>query len=342
MSQEGNTGGSISFEKMAQWFVPIVGFVYATGYLIVFRFFARFGLRDTSGDLFKAKYIYVGLMYLVITGLPITLFYIASFSARREHETTKTGQPNDSGPFTLTVIPLLNLALIFSILTLFAPPSFTRPRPLLVPILFLFTFLGPLILALAKSLIKPEHSKSLSTAAWVFSAGPVILVDWYALHGIFRLLAEVFQRALYSYIFAWLIAWIVLRTYLRTDNRARQVPLLLFALCTIVPLYFFSVRAFAAGIYPYISVSNGGGDYSSARLVRLCFDEGSNRSIPQEIFEDNHAAGCTKPLMFIEGTSISIFVADPSDSGGPSEWRKGLGPRVIEIRRDKVISLVYE
>lgn len=335
-----------SIDKIPQWFVPIVGFVYATGYLIIFRFFNRFGLRDTSGDLFKAKYIYVGLMYLVFAGMPITLICILALARQLKHDKKVTGQSGGSGPLTPTLILFLNLVLLFAVLVIFAPTGFVRTRPHLFPIICLVTFLGPVMQLLAANTLKDGPYQNLANwVAWILGLATVISLDWYSLYGLLGFLYEVFLGGAYSLIFACMIGYLIWRTYERTANRHRreQVLLMLLALCTIVPLYFLSVLSFAARIYPYIPVRNGGGDYSSERPIILCVDEAGKSALPEEVFEGSSKEHlCTRDLMLIEETTTSIFVADPDAAGGPAQWRTGKGPRVIEIRRDKIVSMVYE
>jgi hypothetical protein len=46
-------------------------------------------------------------------------------------------------------------------------------------------------------------------------------------------------------------------------------------------------------------------------------------------------------LLIIEESGSAIYVADPSDSGGPVEWRRGAKPRITAIRREIVNSIEY-
>ena len=45
------------------------GLFYATGFLVEFTFFNSIGIKDAGSDVFKAKYIYVGILALI---LPLT------------------------------------------------------------------------------------------------------------------------------------------------------------------------------------------------------------------------------------------------------------------------------
>ena len=59
--------------KGAEWFLPIVGLIYASGFLIVFTFFKSFGIN--SVDFIEAKYIHIGSLYAmscVVVILPMT------------------------------------------------------------------------------------------------------------------------------------------------------------------------------------------------------------------------------------------------------------------------------
>lgn len=347
MSEERNTTNSNSVDKIPQWFIPFVGFVYATGYLIVFRFLNRFGLRDTSGDLFKAKYIYVGLMYLAFAGVPITLFYIFLFIGRLKQEKKITERSGIFADLTPTIILFLNLVLILAILVLFAPPGFATQRQNVIPLIFLITLLGPIVIQLLTlNFIKETFSQKFANGAIWICLFTLICLDWYALYGLFKFLFEVLLGGAYFLILVYLIGLLIWRTYILSvnkQNRREQTPLLLFGLCIIILLYVFSVLTFAVRIYPYISVNNGGGDYSYTSTVILCFGEDNKSSIPREILEGNlNGSLCSKSLILIEETAVSIFVADPNSAGGPAQWRRGKGPKVIELHRDKVESVIYQ
>jgi hypothetical protein len=54
-----------SFQSLPQWFIAIAALIYATGFLVVFSFFERFGLRETGVEFFKAKFFHVGILCLM-------------------------------------------------------------------------------------------------------------------------------------------------------------------------------------------------------------------------------------------------------------------------------------
>src|SRR6202044_2099650 len=50
-------------ENLVHWFIVLVGLTYACGFLIVFTFFKSFGID--SVDLIEAKYIHVGVLFIL-------------------------------------------------------------------------------------------------------------------------------------------------------------------------------------------------------------------------------------------------------------------------------------
>ena len=117
-------------------------------------------------------------------------------------------------------------------------------------------------------------------------------------------------------------------------------------------VYFFSVIVFGYRIYHYIPAGKGGGDFTASPLIRVYPTNVStygfsintqnqlpltqnNNPFPDWVFE--------KELVVIDGTSTSIFVADPEENGGPETWRKkrNCRPIVVEIPRSAIAIIEY-
>ena len=142
--------------------------------------------------------------------------------------------------------------------------------------------------------------------------------------------------------------------------------------CISVPVYYLSLMAFSASVFSYIPASRGGGDYTSAPrvVVRLKADFTPDPSVESFIEADdafgpglstgNQALPAgksgqvtpiaprksmprTRPCILIEETAGSIVLAEPSDGGGPVEWRKSQSrrPNVIAISREMIAGIVY-
>src|ERR1700747_2592981 len=57
-----DTRQSFDFGVLTHWFFPVVGGIYAAGYLIVVTFARDFGIEGT--ELLQAKYVHVGSLFL--------------------------------------------------------------------------------------------------------------------------------------------------------------------------------------------------------------------------------------------------------------------------------------
>jgi hypothetical protein len=80
--------------KAPEWFLAVAALIYATGFLVVFTFFAALGIREAGTEFFKVKYVHVGILCLIIpvlVGMPTySFFYLLSrkMGIRLTHQTT--------------------------------------------------------------------------------------------------------------------------------------------------------------------------------------------------------------------------------------------------------------
>src|ERR1039458_2876558 len=84
----GSTDDSLKefVEKLAGWFVPALGVIYACGFLVVFTFFRTFGI--TTVDFIQAKYIHIGFIFVMACFtiiVPIRWLYLGASRWRAEH-----------------------------------------------------------------------------------------------------------------------------------------------------------------------------------------------------------------------------------------------------------------
>jgi len=103
--------------------------------------------------------------------------------------------------------------------------------------------------------------------------------------------------------------------------------------------YFFNVVVFGYTVFHYIPAGKGGGDFSSASLIKIELADDSKIHLSPVLSTNNPE----KELILIEGTGSSIFVANPADRSGPNEWRKGRDhrPQVVEIPRSQIGTILY-
>jgi hypothetical protein len=68
------------------WFIATVGLVYASGFIVVTMFLETYGLRDLGTDLWKARYIHVGVLCSVFPIVPVISAYLLYKMVRTRHD----------------------------------------------------------------------------------------------------------------------------------------------------------------------------------------------------------------------------------------------------------------
>jgi hypothetical protein len=328
MSDDSQRGRFGIIEKLPQWFVPAAGIIYATGFLIITTYFDRFGLRESSSDFFKVKYIHAGILYWLIptlVAMPFYGFYLVS-SFRKEADP----QSSVFKVYLPTVLLVVNLLAVFYIVAVFAPVGFTRDKEYAVPAMFIVTVLGIIGINLfTKHYVKDEQSDRFGNVArWVLCLVVLFGLDVYTLNGLFQLLWDIsWKGGVYFFVFMLLALVTVERTRIRTSavtDWRQRVALKMVAGCILVAIYYLSVLAFALRLYPYIPVTKGGGNYVDAPTAVLCFQETNAKfALPDLVGPTSNDCIPSKPLQIIEETTTSVFVADPAAAGGPPAWLMG-------------------
>jgi hypothetical protein len=85
-----------NFFEIAQHFLlSLIAISYGTGFLVVFTFLQYFGLKESAMDIFRAKYIYVGLLHLWV---PLTVIVpvggLILINQRRHESANLPATPN--------------------------------------------------------------------------------------------------------------------------------------------------------------------------------------------------------------------------------------------------------
>jgi hypothetical protein len=348
-----------------EWFLAAAGFIYATGFLVVFTFFARLGIREVGSDFFKVKYVHVGILCLilpVLTGLStLALSYMSHLESQRRTE----GRTADIQIFLPSAILTLNLIATFYIYVMFSPEGYFRTRGHLIPLTFFVTLVGltliqqltrkEFVLFIGRSADKVERlsadpHKIGSALRWMLCFLVVVFLDSYSLRGLGADLWEIFgPKKRFAggggYVFlvlVFLILWLFGRLALRSAALTDPDPKLKAAFWAsgfslIVATFYICILSFSYSVYPYIPAERGGGSYVSSSKVVLTF-QGSPGVLPTDLLDTGSRS---KPLLIIEESGSAIYVADPNDSGGPIEWRRGAKPRIVAIRREIINSVEY-
>jgi hypothetical protein len=176
---------------LPQTLFAVVGFAYATGFLTVFTFLERFGVRDAGADFFKIKYIHVGILALFFPmGIVVPLLAIFSFwrAAKARGESRK-----DAISVHLSnAVLMTNMMFGFYILVLFAEPEFFQKREWVLPSVFGFTLFGLwFINKINKILPKAWFHQA---AKWILAAGAISMQIWWW-KGMSRHVAQIFWGA---------------------------------------------------------------------------------------------------------------------------------------------------
>ena len=367
MPVNGDQGLSF-YTRVPQFFITFVGVIYATGFFALYTFFSHFGLKGTGIEFFKVKYLHIGFIYLLLVAITITpivtMLYLRKLDKDSNGEgsknVTKHSKGKDVSRFSFaSTIVVFNMLLSFYIFAFFAPYKFIVERTLSIPkycwisMVFLFTIFGLIIIRRSREYIIETYSaKFVNAARWFLCAFIIIMLDIPLLYGLFDHLWEmIINGGLYFIFIMFLISYISWRLLFIKGNyeKEKRPAVYILAACVLLAFYYISVFTFGLRIYSYMPASKGGGDYSSVPNIIVGF-QGSMYSLPKEIINPcyknlntSHYSLCSIEMKLIEESSTSIFLAIPEDAGGPTKWReiRGGKPRIYEIRRENIASIVY-
>jgi hypothetical protein len=365
---------------ISSWILALFAVSYSTGFLVVFSFLNRFGIREAAADFFKIKYVLVGTLYLsypVCVGVPVLSFLYRDTLIRHRPPTDEPDSALQSKLHRLLDIPAVllvtNLSCVLFLIVAFATPDFVLNRQHAVLTLLSLTLAGLLVLSFLQRLVQSESRAAaldrmdkrlahfvparfikvatgalLRCAKWSMwlLMGILVALDRWFLSGLGSLLKEMVWGGGYRFLLLMaLIAYVVWRcirrvSRYRTDTGRRTVVIALTA-SLVGALSFISTLSFAYWVYPYIPAERGGGDYTDAREVVIMFGDKASVRLPPGMARSS--CNCSKPLLILDATASSVFVADPKDGGGPMAWRREGRPaiQVVEIQRDLIGSVLY-
>ena len=112
------------------WFLAIVGLIYASGFLVVTTHLDMLGIRDVGSELWKSRYIHIGVLSL---GFPImivsTVYVFAEYIIPRKFEPYKKPQPKGTAILYFIGLGISLLIFLSSELTYYAFAMFVRRFP---------------------------------------------------------------------------------------------------------------------------------------------------------------------------------------------------------------------
>jgi hypothetical protein len=348
--------------KAPEWFLAVAALIYATGFLVVFTFFAALGIREAGTEFFKVKYVHVGILCLIIpvlVGMPTySFFYLLSRNTHKDEDARRVAELFAYLP---SGILTLNMFVAFYLFAMFYSPTYQPTSRYTIAIIFVATIIGlGAIQAIQgfeffigeqpgsnSQVSVPSHAIR-SLIRWVLCFIVIGPIDYYAFRGFRQDLWEMFSGNMRSagggYIFILFVLLIVSLLW-RTNRGCRRFTDEKLKMATwaaafpfIFTAFYLSILSFATSVYPYIPAERGGGSYVNTSPVVLIFRT-SPVGVPGDLMEEGLRS---KPLLIIDETSSSIYVADPGYAGGPFEWRRRRRlPTVIGVKRDEVYSIEY-
>ena len=362
----------------SSWFAMVVALIYASGFLCIYTYLDHFGIRGTGGDFFRARFVYVGILFLLFP-VSVIVPLVVALSLRRIYTKIRVqprGKPPHAqrGPSRGTpTAPLqaikapsvhitsyllfLNMGWVFYVCLLFTPREFLTSggKQLVVPLIFVTSILGPAFIQwFVDHFIVAHRSDSFSRfLSWTTFIVIVAPLDYWTFKGYFHELWLILwgsggvapAGAITYFVLTALVPFSFWRANLRckeTTNRRGRIETRIAAACLSLMFYFLSIQSFAVRVLPYIPVAKGGGDYSEGPYAHVILR--GILPVSTSILQNNMRPSQVQSGAFvvIEQTPLSLFLADAREAGGPKEWRRMKKlPRVLEIPRERIEQVVY-
>jgi hypothetical protein len=339
--------------------VAIVGLIYASGFLVVTTHLERFGIRVEGTDVWKTRYIHIGVLAMcfpvMIVGTWVGMSYLftirkreladellARFDVRRLRPDDLAVQQSEEKlrhlrwAFILSGSVSLLMELAFYAFAMFVRGG-TSPDPAWARRQLVFMLgagFGLLILA-------PRIEKRWSGRRWLgmltrCCALIAVIVfaglaaypywSWNVIGGFFHARGSACAMMV---CFLGFIGWIV---YSLKKNQATYSPaswrvVWLITICIGGPMYYLGLMGFAHSVFTYIPAARDGGDYTVSWMVRISR-------------KDNARGGWQR---LVEETSTALYVVDGPDRQ-PCEWRSEPEkiPYLHSISRDQIADVEYK
>jgi hypothetical protein len=377
--------GSSKYDTVAAIYHGVLAasaIIYGSGFIVVYTFLERWGIRETGDQLLRVKYFHVGFLCVLFPLLWLIPMYAIGHILRARRKTLKFNWKEWSAWLTPPFSLALSTTLCF--IPVFAHGDYVRHHGWETALLVVFTLVG-LILATdpIKQLVPsplllpppdPPPPPKVITLRMIFAFLLLVAVGclFYKLSvDLGPELRETFitsitAPAAWLYIcFNLLIAFYYDRGSQREEQLSSQAStaqkeselrsIRAVTLCRIVGFYFLGVISFSYGWYPFIPAARGGGSLLEVPTATINVKVASTKSADlANLFDASQTedqpefpAGVsvharTGPVALIEVTSDSLFISRIDDDGGPSCWAEGHLPRVFELPRSTIESVEYE
>jgi hypothetical protein len=343
-----------------QYFLALTGIIYAAGFLVILSFLDRFGLLESGADFLRTRYIHIGILCvalpLIVNGTILSLVYLIRHG--------RLDQPLMWQRLIPIGILVINLEIVcFILVMLTRRDPHTAAIVGLVPLQWILalTLVGlPIILAIERMLEKflgriPDASaKEQSTPhtltvslRWILVVAVAGFDCWFFLE-FYNSMSGTKPWLGLSYIGLSLILGLLIST-VSVYERRQQTPerrraVLVLSSTLVAPFFYLIVLAFAYGVFPNIPSTRGGGDYSEAPKVLVTVRDPLAPSQKTQRFMAAGSQNVTMPLIVIEETSWAFYLADPTEAGGPAEWKDigGRKPEIFALNKTAITSIHAE
>ncbi len=345
-------------ETFPQLVLMATGIIYASGFLVVLAFLDRYGIRESGAELWKARYVHIGILCLsfpvILNGTILSLTHLI-FNGKFD----KPAMWQRIFPIALLII---NIEIIFYVFIMITNKNLTGAISGIVPAFYIFlvTILGVFISLITERLIERKiggksnnngtkispHGQSFAvTARWVL----VLIVAGLDVWFFSDFTATNFEAKLgIIYIVFCILFGIIISTAIiymqRQAEIGRRRAVAIFSFSIIAPLSYILVLSFSYSVFQNIPATRGGGDYTDSPKVTVTFKEKPAITSVDAKYFDVKTEKSTIPLVLIEETSSAFYLADPKENGGATEWKQigGRKPNIFIANKAEISRLYSE
>jgi len=347
-----------------QYFLAVVGFLYATGFLVVMAFLDRYGIRESSNDIWRARYIHIGILVLAFPViLNATVFSLLHVIKKPRKDLDLRQMAQRIWPIIILVVNVEIACFIMIMLTRGGQPG--RPAVGIFPLQSILgaVFFGvPIILVIDRAVtefikrfskteqveeaLKWAH-KLTTILRWILVPVVLALDIWFLVEFVGHL-GGISLWLVGLYVAFGATFGIMIRTMVLYEHRPTHVTNVYayrtMIICLMLPLYYLMLLAYAYGVFPYIPAPRGGGDYTQSPRIVVQFDRATTQPSAMTPYLDPAVPAQTKPLILVEETNKGLYLADPNEAGGPAEWRTvgGRKPRLLFVNYDDLLTMEFE
>jgi len=263
-----------SFEQAAKVVGVYVGAAYASGFLVISTYLQHFGIRDATPDLFRLRYIHVGVLCLLLPAFVLPAVYLQYKSIRsasnRLFTRTKDFEPVTAlaemlgGTMGLLMAVILYGLLEFSKFEVYRANSATVLvfwAVILILIWLIYTY--PVI---DRTPFWPTLVRCCLIIAGLIFGAKLIRICFVNVQ--FPSFIPLSTYLVIVGVCAYYVLLILKEGPAPTHREGISALRIVF----LIGLFYLSVLAFANLIFPNIPAEKGGGSLNDLEAVRLCTD----------------------------------------------------------------------